>query len=556
MNCQYCGKKIGIIENWRYGRFCSREHQEEFREEASRLAASVLGNRPAKAEAWLEKAVPGFNLLNRPMSDAGEVVTETEPQVMGVFGQQDAAPVQWKPEPAPANPESHNRASNGQHARCLRLLAAKGRTPPPVLEKDRRRRLNIEDEPYRFGEVVAPGARSVLLPPSGAVQKRPKLRFWDLLLPLDQVQEIQAALPEFEWAWEGGFAWDAVAAGPGRVNFGDYLGDYSPEPPWEHWDWDALFEQAKHALAMKEERDRQFGRIRPQQQTPPPQTPPVPATAKGGQPGAGLPAMPTYPGRTQPAQQVGPAQRAMPALNVAQAGTVGGANVGYAQPAGRPRVAVQHGQSMAPGSQLLGGIALPAMPTYPGRMVLRPAGGAGTGSPQKGSAQRVAVPRPGPLVRIVPAIGMPPVAMEWVELAPPLFLALCRIDDPEPSAMPWESKKLPASSIDARSAEGPVAPGFAGAIAPVRMSEECGELEMLAMPRMLEPPPFTWMDSRPSPMDEEHARTSPVHRTAPNRFRIPPMTAPDWGFVNLRPLEKFAKPEPGMSLDGSRRLIG
>jgi hypothetical protein len=471
---------------------------------------------------------------------------------MEAVEQEEAVPVDWKPKPAPARTEGRDRAANERHLRAVRILTANDRTPPPVLEKDRRRRLKIEDDPYRFGEVVAPGARSVLVPPSGAVQKRPKLQFCESLLPLNAEQEAQAALPEFECMWDGAGAWTVEAAEPGELEFGDYLEDYKPEQPWEQWDWNALLEEAKYAQSMNEERDRRLNRLRSQQPAEAPQS--QPGRAPAGPRQQGEPAMPAYAGRTSGAQQAGPGQRSMPALNLAPGGMGGHGGGRPAMPVGRTGApGPQPGPSQQEGGAMSGWMAAPAMPSYPGRMTPRPAGGPVSG--QMGPGGAVAAGR-GTRVRVGPVMVGEPAAMEWVELAPPLFLALCKIDEPLPVTMPRQSKPVEARRVDAVDEPGEAKPGFAGSIAPARMAGICEELEPPPMPRQVDGPAFELKQTRLEALGEDHDRLLPDYRVAAGRFRIPPAPAGDRRTLNLRPVGRIARPEPGMCLDGSVRPAG
>jgi hypothetical protein len=552
MNCQYCGKKIGMIESWRYGRFCSKEHQDDFRNEATSLAASVLAARQGGGEEYPEDRQQSYTSLNKQKSPAGEPEPEADPPRMEAVGQEGATPVQWRPKPAPAYAEGRDRAANERHLRALKILAANDRTPPPVLEKDRRRRLKIEDDPYRFGEVVAPGARSVLVPPSGAVQKRPKLQFCERLLPLNLEQEAQAALPEFECLWDGAGEWTVEAADVGGMEFGDYLEDYTPEQPWEQWDWNALLEEAKYAQSMNEERDRRLNRLRSQQPAEAPQS--QPGRAPAGPRQQGELAMPTYPGRMIGAQQAGQGQRSMPALNLAPGGMGGRGGGRPAMSAGRPGTAGQQpGALQQAGGPAAGGMTAPAMPSYPGRMVLRPAGGPSSGQMGPGGTG-VAVQ--GGLLRIVPSIGAEPVAMEWVELAPPPFLALCKIDDPLPVTMPRQGKPVEGVHVDAVQESGEAKPGFAGAITPAQMAGICEELQPPPMPRQVAPPAFELKQTRLEAVGEQHEASLPEYRVAAGQFRIPPVQASDRRRLNLRPMARSARPDPGMGLDGRGRRAG
>ena len=562
MNCQYCGKKIGIIENWRYGRFCSKEHQDEFREEASRLAASVLGARPANAGAGAEERAPAYSQLSQlhqlnqqsqEQSPGGEGGVEAEPPRMEAVSQQEPAPAAWKRKPVEVKAEGGNRASNERHQKMLRILAANDRTAPPVLEKDRRRKLSIEGRPYRFGEVEAPGARSVLVPPSGVVQKRPKLQFWEKLLPIDQMEEIRGALTEFECHWDGAGEWAWAAAGPGEYDFGDYLEDYSPEQPWEQWDWDALLVEAKYAQAMNEERDRRREQMRTQQASPAQTVAAAPAARGRGQ--AAVPAMPGYPGRMPAAQSTEAGRRAMPGLNLAPGGMTAGAGAGPAWTVGRPGPGGQSGGMQVTGGVQGGGMALPAMPAYPGRMVLRPAGGGGSTEARLGGG-RAAAGGPGPLVRIVPAMGMDPVAMEWVELAPPLFLALCKIDDPAAERPALEFKTVKAAAVEAGRGREAEAPGFGGAVSPVGMRGIWDELEPSAMPAPLAPTAFEMKDVRDGAVRPERGPAVPVRPGKRGDFQIPPVAASEGGFINLRAPGRPERPDPAMNIDEYRRQAG
>lgn len=202
---------------------------------------------------------------------------------------------------------------------------------------------------------------------------------------------------------------------------------------------------------------------------------------------------------------------------------------------------------------MAGGMTAPAMPSYPGRMALRPAGGPGAG-PRGARAGGDA--GPGPLVRIVPVAGAGPVAMEWVELAPPLFLALCKIEEPLPAVMPRRSKTLHPVHREAAPDCGQAKPGFAGSIAAARMAGMCEQLRPGLEPVMAPPAAFEPRQPRTEAVGEEHEPSLPEYRLAARRFRIPPAQASDRRTLNLRPIARTARPDPGMGLGGRRRTAG
>jgi hypothetical protein len=429
MNCQYCGKKIGILENWRYGRFCSKEHQDEFREEAGRLATSVLQHRMDRPQQGAGQESGAARLFATANSGDPNPAEEVDPPEMGTVDQFKPLLAKWKPAPQTAA-----RPAGERDLRLFKILASANRMPP-VLEKDSRRKLPLPDAPYRFGEVTARGARSVLVPPSGAVQRRPKLMLFDALFPLDW-KETNPPLPEFGAYWQGEAAWNPDGMELVAMDYGDFPGPYAPEAgdaPWDGWDWDTLFEEAKVAQAATEEREKRRNEVRsqkdrqPQTQPAMPQGAPAPAAPAGtGRPAgrpAGAYAMPG-PGVSLPAMPV-------PGFgNVSRAVPPGAAHHGM--PQGR---APGHAPNSAGTSQPGAGSAIfPAMPAYPGRMVLRPVG---SGGAPAASPRQPAVPG-SPMAHTAPGSSVP---MEWVELAPPLFLALCKIDDPEPAKIPVHARQ-------------------------------------------------------------------------------------------------------------------
>src|SRR5262245_38778875 len=40
--CQHCGRKLGMLERWRHGHFCSPECKQAFEQESARLAVQYL----------------------------------------------------------------------------------------------------------------------------------------------------------------------------------------------------------------------------------------------------------------------------------------------------------------------------------------------------------------------------------------------------------------------------------------------------------------------------------------------------------------------------------
>lgn len=436
MNCQYCGKKIGILENWRYGRFCSKEHQTEFQEESGRLTASALSHARVDGAAANEAGqIVTLQSGSRPATH-GEPTPPPDPPLMETVAQAQPTAVRCAPpEPGPAPPPAGERDQ-----RCLKLLASIDRMPP-VLEKDSRRRLVLEDAPYRFGTVVAKGERRILVPPSGAVQRRPKLVLAETLLPL-RYDETGGPMPEFEPAWQSEAAWGSGESLPSAMEFGGYLEDYTPDQPWQDWDWDALLEEAKYFQTLTEQREKQRDQLRShkaqERESERPASPHAPASGH-----------PSMPGRASASRT--PTPISAPAPNLAPAGPSGLPGTRSGRPAA-PSQTASH--TSGPG-----GILVPSMPSYSGMTVLRPVP---SGSPQVGGAHRSVRLSTSSHVAAGGPARMESGGIEWVELAPPPFMALCKIDDPAPVCLDWRAAGPPIHPLD--SAAPPVAPrnGTAG----------------------------------------------------------------------------------------------
>jgi len=308
----------------------------------------------------------------------------------------------------------------------LKLLASVDRVPP-VLEKDSRRRLVLEDAPYRFGTVMAKGERRILVPPSGAVQRRPKLMVIETLLAL-RYDETGGPLPEFEPAWQSETVWDSEETLPVAMDFGEYLEDYTPDQPWQDWDWDALLEEAKYFQTLTDQRERQRDQLRSLKAQDGMAERPAPSQAP-------RPSRPSMPGRGW--QERTPTPVAVPAPNLAPAGHAG-------QPGSRPARPPAPRQAAAPATGP-GGILVPSMPSYSGMTVLRPV--AAGSAPMAGDPRAPRMSTPLRTAAGGPA-RMESGSLEWVELAPPPFLALCKIDDPTPLCLVWRAADPPGHPLD------------------------------------------------------------------------------------------------------------
>ncbi|HNY38965.1 MAG TPA: hypothetical protein PKJ41_01160 [Bryobacteraceae bacterium] len=515
MNCQYCGKKIGILENWRYGRFCLKEHQDEFREEAGRLAASVLGSQIGAPSMARTQGGDNPSLFAKPaQTAAGDPLEPPAPPRMEAVAQDLPTAVRCKPpEPPPPPPPAGERDQ-----RCLKILASIDRVPP-ALEKDSRRRLAFDDKPFPFGTLMAKGSRNVLVPPSGAVQRRPKLALVDSLLPL-RYDEKGGPLPEFEPAWQSEAAWDAETTAPVAMEFGEHIDDYAIEQPWQEWDWDALLEEAKYFQAQAEQRERQRGELRSQK-----------AQERAGEGPAGQPASrPRYqpmPGHSSLGRTQAPA--ALPPSGLAPAGLTG-------QGSQKPRPPAQ--PAPAPHASGPGGMFLPAMPAYPGTSALRPVPSGSSAA--AGTAGRAFPSGLMPVGRIGSAHGDHS-HVEWVELSPPLFLALCKIEDPPVLRANTQPVKPPCRTVHTFAEPISPAGGRTLAVAPARMTPGLQLLFPIEPAPPASPEPLR-LTAPAEPQPAAAKLSIPLRPAGKPRLALPRPTAKQRIVLDLRPLPPLEPP--------------
>lgn len=455
---------------------------------------------------------------------------------MEAVDQVQPAPVRWKAREAVQLP-----AASERDQKSLRILASIDRPAPPVLEKDSRRKLVLEDAPFRFGELAAKGTRSVLVPPSGAVQRRPKMLFHDALFPLD-TKDTSGTSPEFECIWQGGASWSPEDTDKVALDFGDFPVDQEVEAPWQDWDWDGLLEEAKYAQAMAEEREKRRGEIRSQKSEQ------RPASRPGSEP-----RMPGFPGRSDSpsltarqtaALSPGGLRPVMPDLSFAPAGPRP-ANAGPAPGSrrqggpGRPPAGVT-----PPHAGGAGGFALPVMPSYPGRMALRPVSPGSGGRPGASSSPWPAGGHKGM------ALSGDSTPMEWVELAPPLFLALCKIDDPAPMGPVAAFRTPDFEQLTAASEASFTSGGAVTRAAAAEMPGIAGELLKIDLPAPIAPGDAELKTAVAEPFPAAAICEIPVRRPAARPFALPARPAGARIVLSLRPVPLMERPLPAYRLAG------
>jgi hypothetical protein len=419
MTCRHCGARIGILERWRYGDFCSREHKEEFARDNERLTEEILLDlrRPVAAAkpVSITKAggsSPATESLPEPVAE----LEEPDPDMAGIVSQRETEPVRVKTVSAPADPPKTKPGWKefASLANLDRAGAGSAKSAPPA-----HRQLWIEDPPAVDSGPYSRVLKRVLgLPHTQYRRRRPSLRLLDGLLSIDPPPEDPRPAITAEVALWGGWEADPAAgweAGPESAlelapGTAEILQDYPITAPWDRWErWPVA---APAAL--------------PQRAQAP--APPV-------HPGTGSwPAPPSFSGA--PVRPAGPAAAGPGGMLVAAAGP------GPPRRGGSPRQAPPTPIQPAQPVYATGPGLFPAGPLFPTQAVTGMAGpGAGASYPAAGPDRSGGGP----------ALSTPYAGAVWREMAPPMFLAQADLAvDLDPLDRLRPIRLIPAAFVHAR----------------------------------------------------------------------------------------------------------
>lgn len=420
MTCRHCGVRIGILERWRYGDFCSREHKEEFALENERLTEEILRDlrRPLSPPepVSIARAAP---VASSPVSAAREEPREEpEPGMAAPLAQQEPSPIKAAPV-APAEEPPKTKPGWKEFASLASLDRPMTGAKPAAAPH---RQVWIEERPpgeaQPYHRVLK---RPLGLPHTQYRRRRPGLRFIELLLPIEPVAGGPSdPVAEAPTLWNGWDAETAAAAGPGSPPpsvapyMGDVLAAYPLTAPWDRWERWPVAEPAPLATQAQNARPLPGPGVfspAPSFAAPPPGGPPPPAP--------GAPGQMAQPPRSAPAglPAAGPGGMLMP-------------------------------QTAAPNMGALGG-SLPSSP------VRATEGGSAPGAalPHRGGAAGPGGGAPGGTVayHAGPVLSTP-FAGVWREMAPPLFLAQADpAADLDPLDRPRRARPLPSRFVHGRS---------------------------------------------------------------------------------------------------------
>lgn len=412
MKCRFCGSRIGILERWRFGDFCSKEHKDEFAGDLVRLNEQIVQDlrhlppvyKAAETEAEPAPSEPA--VVEMPDPPEAEFVLESDPE-----------PLVEIPQPKVAEEPPPQRSKSDQWRLFSKIadwegLPAGALTAGKEEEKgDRFLWVQLSDEPQQGpqGALLA-ASFPAILPRQVLGRLQGHMPMSPVWVPPDPRQRaaedaqryamggaIEQCVEEHAWGWM------ADAAASEVPDLAPVLTDYPLTAPWTNWTI-----------------------LPPRPQVAPPQPPampmqPTPPAARPMQsmPPSGIPMQAPRPSGIPMPQQVAPAMPASPPPPPPVAGmpVIAGHPAGHSAviapvPAGQLTVA-------PPGAVTAWPTATPALvPLGLGTPSVVP------GAPAQGYAYAA------PLIMNS--------GLTWRELPPPLFSALVDLGElVKPLALPF-----------------------------------------------------------------------------------------------------------------------
>jgi hypothetical protein len=244
MKCKFCGARIGILERWRYGDFCSKEHKDDFAEDLVRLNEQIVQDlrrlpklfKAPSAQAKAELDPPEEAASELPDPPRGDFVAANQP-----------IPIPWV-KPEKVQEELPPKPTKGDQWRVFSKIASWEGLPPSAFTTSQKKQarfvwINASEQPVE-------GPRGMLLSATyPAFLPHPQLRKWLAQMPAAPIVRPQdparlAAIeartravpaPRKQWVDDDGWRWIAERAAVEVPDFTSVLMDYPMAAPWTQW---------------------------------------------------------------------------------------------------------------------------------------------------------------------------------------------------------------------------------------------------------------------------------------------------------------------------------
>lgn len=268
MNCKVCGTRLGILERWRYGDFCSEDHREIFALDLVELDKKLVSDTAAetglKNEAIAASKASGRKpegkgapkatdseelMLAEQATPTAEGETETEPPMAGFVPQGDATPCDpSKRKEQERRPVVEKTEKPSEVWRAMARKAVKDELPPanaPALKGRELPSIVVEaprETVASSGGFCLERSYALMSPPAGMPMRvqgmpqpgpaMPPPGFWG---PGFAVASPFAPSQPSHWVDEQGWHWISDAAAMSTPTVESVLSMYPLAAPWANW---------------------------------------------------------------------------------------------------------------------------------------------------------------------------------------------------------------------------------------------------------------------------------------------------------------------------------
>lgn len=244
MKCKFCGSRIGILERWRYGDFCSKEHKDEFAEDLVRLNEQIVQDLRRLPKLFKSPSAQGKAELDPPEPVA---VEEPDPPQGEFVASNQPLPLPWI-KPKKVQEELPPKPTKGDQWRVFSRIADWEGLPPSALAASQKKQSRFVW--IHASEQPLDGPRGTLVSATyPAFLPYPQLRKWLAQMPAAAIVRPQdparlAAMeartraipaPRKQWVDDDGWRWIPERAAVEVPDFGTVLVDYPVTAPWNHW---------------------------------------------------------------------------------------------------------------------------------------------------------------------------------------------------------------------------------------------------------------------------------------------------------------------------------
>ncbi|MGJ5813372.1 hypothetical protein [Paludibaculum fermentans] len=402
MKCRFCGARIGILERWRFGDFCSKDHKDEFAVDLVRLNEQIVKDLRRIPTLYKSGTHETEAVAGQP-----PVVDQADPPEAIFLFEADPDPLVEIPQPKAAedNPEKKTKAKQW---RIFSQMADIEGLPPSALAASKEKEDGDKFLWVQLGDEPQQGPQGVLLATS-----------FPAILPQHVLRRLQGHFPDSpiwvppdprraaaedarryavgktaqQWIQEHAWSWMAEALAAAVPSLAPVLSAYPLTAPWNNW---AIVPPSRPQMAPQPQHAMPMGA------PPSPAGQPQPSAPLGGMPppasAGGMMEQPPTPGG-MPGQSMPPG--GMMGQSIPPGGPMGG-QMGQPMPS-----SAMLGQPMLPGNLPLPGAHPPGMRMPPPTM-------AGVPMPQP-----VGLNFPAPPIAGMPYLTSAPAGVPGVVTAPP-----------------------------------------------------------------------------------------------------------------------------------------